>query len=107
MTRINPDDYLTLKQVMAELGCPRRTLLRVTQRAEAAGRPVVEEILGKPVIRREKTWGTPLPRRSKLAVLRDFYYPYGSPAHQKMVRKWGSAGGTQKRLNREEAEQGR
>lgn len=96
MTKINPEDYMTLKQVMDELGCPRRTLLRVTQRAAAAGRPVVEEILGKPVV-----------RRSKLAVLREFYYPYGSPAHQKMVKKWGAAGGTQKRINREEAEQGR
>jgi hypothetical protein len=93
---IDPSDYLTIQQAMDALGCPRRTLARAILRAETAGKKIVTEILGKTVI-----------HKSKIAVLKEFYYPYGSPAHQKMVKKWGSAGGTQKRVNREEAERGR
>lgn len=96
MKPIDPSEYLTIQQTMDALGCPRRTLARAILRAETAGKKVVSEILGRTVI-----------HKSKIAVLKDYYYPYGSPAHQKMVKKWGSAGGTQKRINREEAEQGR
>ena len=93
MKPIDPSDYLTIKQAMEALGCPRRTLARAVSRAEEAGKKVVDHILGKPVI-----------HKSKIEVLKAYYYPYGSPAHQKMVKKWGSAGGTQKRANREAAE---
>jgi hypothetical protein len=96
MKPIDPSDYLTIKQVMEALGCPRRTLARAVSRAEAAGKKIVDEFLGKPVI-----------HKSKIKVLKAYYYPYGSPAHQKMVKKWGSAGGTQKRVNREKAERRR
>ena len=96
MAPIDIKEYLTIQQAMKALGCPRRTLSRAVQRAETAGKKIVDEILGRPVI-----------HKSKIAVLKEYYFPYGSPAHQKMVKKWGSAGGTQKRINREEAEQGR
>lgn len=96
MKPIDPQEYLTIQQAMDALGCPRRTLSRAIQRAEAAGKRIVKEILGKPVI-----------HKSKIDVLKKYYYPYGSPAHQRKVKKWGSAGGTQKRVNREKAERRR
>jgi hypothetical protein len=96
MTTIEIKEYLTIQQAMKALGCPRRTLARAVSRAEAAGKKIVEEFLGKPVI-----------HKSKIAVLKEYYYPYGSPAHQKMVKQWGSAGGTQKRVNREKTERRR
>jgi hypothetical protein len=96
MKPIDISEYLTIQQAMDELGCPRRTLSRAVQRAEAAGKKIVVEILGKPAI-----------HKSKIAVLKEYYYPYGSAAHQKMVKKWGASGGTQKRVNREKAERGR
>jgi hypothetical protein len=92
MKPIDPSDYLTIKQAMEALGCPRRTLARAVSRAEKAGKKIVDHILGKPVI-----------HKSKIEVLTAYYYPYGSPAHQKMVKKWGAAGGTQKRVNSEKA----
>jgi hypothetical protein len=92
MKPIDPSDYLTITQAMEALGCPRRTLARAVSRAEEAGKKIVDHILGKPVI-----------HKSKIEVLKAYYYPYGSPSHQKMVKKWGSAGGTQKRLNSEKA----
>ena len=92
MKPLDPSDYMTIKQAMEALGCPRRTLARAISRAETDGKKIVEDFLGKPVI-----------HKSKIAILEQYYYPYGSPAHQSMVKKWGQAGGTQKRINSEKA----
>jgi hypothetical protein len=88
MKPVDVNDYLTITATMKALGCPRRTLARVIARAEETGKKVTEEILGRVVI-----------HKSKIAVLKQFYYPYNSEAHQKMVKKWGAAGGRQKGIN--------
>jgi hypothetical protein len=88
MKPVDVNDYLTIPAAMKALGCPRRTLARVISRAEESGKKVTEEILGRVVI-----------HKSKIAVLKQFYYPYNSEAHQKMVKKWGAAGGRQKGIN--------
>lgn len=88
MKPVDVNDYLTITAAMKALGCPRRTLARVISRAEAAGKNVTEEILGRVVI-----------HKSKVDLLKQFYYPRYSEAHQKMVKKWGAAGGRQKGIN--------
>lgn len=91
--KIDLADYLTPQQAADELGCNRRALYRAKKRAEAEGHVVTTTLLGKSVF----------PRKA-LAVLRNYYYPYYSEAHQRMVSEWGRRGGTQKRINSETRE---
>ena len=85
--KIDTAKYLTVEQAMEELCCSRRALYRAMDRV---GRDnVSEEFFSRRLI-----------LRSKLEVLREHYYPYYSTAHQSMVKKWGSKGGTQKKINR-------
>lgn len=86
--RIETNNYLTAADVMQELGCARRGVYRAIARAKAAGHEVTENVLGRTLV-----------KRSSLAVLKKFYFPYYSEAHQAMVKKWGSKGGTAKARN--------
>lgn len=82
--KIDLKDYLTIDEAGAAIGGNRRAVYRAIKRAQAAGRDVSVTILGKTLV-----------PRAKVAVLKDFYFPYYSEAHQKMVKQWGAAGGRQ------------
>lgn len=88
--KIELDDFLTSDQAAEELGCNRRALYRAKKRAEKDGHVVTATVLGRAVF----------PRKA-LAVIRQYYFPYYSEAHQRMVAEWGRRGGTQKRINAE------
>lgn len=82
--KLNPEDYLTVEQAGAAIGGNRRAAYRAVARARQAGKDVTTVIFGRTLV-----------HKSKLAVLKEFYFPYYSEAHQKMVKKWGAAGGRQ------------
>jgi rubrerythrin len=89
--RIDTDNYLTIAEAAKELGAPnKRPIYRAINRAKAAGHETTVTLYGKLLV----------PRKS-LAVLKNYYFPYYSEAHQKMVKEWGRRGGTQKRINAE------
>jgi hypothetical protein len=83
-------DYLTMSQAAAAVGCSRRTLYRIVERVGAED--VVTQAFGKQLI-----------RKSKVPVLKKAYLPLGTERRLKASIAWGSAGGTQKRLNSEKA----
>ena len=83
-------DYLTIEQAAKAVGCTRRTLYRVIERVG----------LGEIVT---MAFGRRLVHKSKVAAIKDAYMPLGSKKHSDAARIWGSAGGTQKRINREKA----
>lgn len=82
--KINLNDYLTIDEAGEVIGGNRRAVYRAIKRARAAGREVCVTILGKMLV-----------PKVKVGVLKDFYYPYYSEAHQRMVKQWGAAGGRQ------------
>lgn len=82
--KIDLKDYLTIDEAGAAIGGNRRAVYRAIKRAQAAGREVCVTILGKLVV-----------QKSKIGVLKDFYFPYYSESHQRMVKQWGAAGGRQ------------
>jgi hypothetical protein len=89
--KIDTEAYMTVEEVAEAIGAPnKRPVYRAILRAREAGKEVTTNLFGKTLIPREM-----------VAVLKEFYFPYYSEQHQKMVREWGAAGGTQKRLNRE------
>jgi hypothetical protein len=89
--KIDTEQFLTIEQTAEELGAPnKRAVYRAIGRARAAGHETTASVFGKTLI-----------PRAALAVLKDYYYPYYSEAHQANVKKWGAAGGTQKRINQE------
>lgn len=90
--KIDTDKLLTIEQAGEQIGANKRATYRAIKRAREAGEDVVVIVFGKTLV--------PVDR---VDVLTKYYYPYGSPAHQSMVRKWGAAGGTQKKLNLEKA----
>lgn len=94
--KIDTNDYLTVPQAAAAIGAPRRTMYRTIERAREAGHECMVEILGKNYI-----------KRSSLATLKKFYYPYYSEQHQEMVKQWGAAGGAAKRENLRKASRSR
>lgn len=83
-------DYMTIPQAADAVGCSRRTIYRVLERAGADA--FITEALGMRLI-----------HRSKIAALRAAYLPFGSERHSEAAKAYGHLGGTQKRLNREEA----
>jgi hypothetical protein len=83
-------EYLTIIQAAKAVGCSRRTLYRVVERIGTD--EIVTEAFGKRLI-----------HKSKVAVIKAAYMPLGSKKHSVAARAWGSAGGTQKRINREKA----
>lgn len=94
--KIDTNDYLTAKQAADELGAPKRALYRAIARAKEAGHECTAEVLGKTFV-----------KRSSLAVLKQFYFPYYSEQHQAMVKQWGAAGGAAKRDNLRKASRSR
>lgn len=83
-------DYMTIIQTARAVGCSRRTLYRVIERIG------IDEIV-------TAAFGRRLVHKSKLAAIKAAYMPLGSKKHSIAARAWGSAGGTQKRINREKA----
>lgn len=84
--KIDTQKYLTVSEAMEELCCSRRSLYRAMDR------------VGKDTVS-EEFFSRRLILRSKLGLLRDHFYAYYSDAHQKMVKEWGSRGGTAKAEN--------
>jgi hypothetical protein len=83
-------EYLTMSQAAAAVGCSRRTLYRVVERVGAGD--VVTQAFGKQLI-----------HKSKVPLLRKAYLPLGTERRLKASIAWGSAGGTQKSVNRRRA----
>jgi hypothetical protein len=83
-------EYLTMAQAAAAVGCSRRTLYRVVARVGAGD--VVTQAFGKQLI-----------HKSKVPLLRKAYLPLGTERRLKASIAWGSAGGTQKSVNRRRA----
>jgi hypothetical protein len=83
-------EYLTIIQAAKAVGCSRRTLYRVVERIGTD--EIVTVAFGKRLI-----------HKSKVTVIKAAYMPLGSKKHSMAARAWGSAGGTQKRINREKA----
>lgn len=83
------NDYMTIPEAAAAVGCIRRSLYRVIERAGGQEK-IITTILGRQAI-----------HRSHLAALKAAYYPPGSAKRAAAAKKWGAAGGTQKRINRE------
>ena len=87
--KIDPDEFLTAEQAAVEMGAPnKRSLYRAMKRAREAGETVTVELFGRSLI-----------PRAKIEVLKRYYYPYYSDAHQSMVKEWGRRGGAQKWKN--------
>lgn len=81
---MNPDDYLTIQQAVEALGTTnRRAIYRAIERAEAAGEgDMTVTLFGKRLV----------PKRL-MATLKEYYFPYYSEQHQRMVKQWGAKGG--------------
>jgi hypothetical protein len=80
-------DYLTIIQTAKAVGCTRRTLYRVIDRIGT------DEIV-------TVAFGRRLVHKSKVAAIKEAYMPLGSKKHKMAARAWGSAGGTQAKINR-------
>ena len=82
--KIDTDKMLTIEQAAEALGAPnKRPVYRALARAAEAGRVLSVSLFGKTLV--------PL---ANIKELKEYYYPYYSEAHQRMVKKWGAAGGT-------------
>jgi len=86
--KIETKELLTAEEAAAMLGCNKRALYRAAKRAEAAGHVCKRELFGKTLF-----------VRAAMGAVKEHYYPRYSEAHQKMVKKWGAAGGRQKGIN--------
>lgn len=80
--KFDTDKLLTVEEAGEQIGANRRAVYRALKRAAAAGKQVTVEVFGRTLI--------PV---ANVAVLREFYFPYYSDAHQRMVKKWGASGG--------------
>lgn len=86
---MNTENLLTITQAAKAIGAPnRRAVYRALKRAEANGRVLYIKAFEKTLI--------PV---KHVKELKNYYYPYYSDAHQKMVQEWGRRGGTQKGIN--------
>ena len=90
--KFDTNKLLTPEQAGERIGANKRAVYRAIKRASEAGEEVVVVLFGRSLVPVEN-----------VKVLSRYYYPYGSPAHQSMVKKWGAAGGTQKKINLEKA----
>ena len=80
---MNVDDLMTPEQAAEAIGATnKRAVYRAMARAKAAGKDVTVAPFGRMLVRRDM-----------LAILKSFYFPYYSEAHQANVKKWGAAGG--------------
>lgn len=80
--KIDTDKLLTVEEAGEQLGTNKRAVYRALKRAAAAGKQITVEVFGRTLI--------PV---KNVEVLREFYYPYYSDAHQRKVKEWGAAGG--------------
>ncbi len=87
--KIDPNDYLTAAQAAEELGASKRAVYRAMARATEDGKETFVTIFGRSLL-----------PRNRLDVLKAYYYPPYSEAHQANVKKWGASGGAAKRDNR-------
>jgi len=88
--KIDTEKLLTVEEAGEQIGANKRAVYRAIKRAEEAGKTVTVELFGRTLVPAEA-----------VAILEQFYFPYYSDAHQKMVKKWGAMGGTQKKRNRQ------
>jgi hypothetical protein len=91
--KIDPNDYLTIKQTADALGTNNRGVYRALARARAEGAECLENILGRSVV-----------HRKKVETLKRFFFPIYGENHQAMVKEWGRRGGATKAANREKQE---
>lgn len=87
--KIDTENYLTAAQAAEELGACKRAVYRAMARATEDGKETFVKIFGRSLL-----------PRSRLAVLKAYYYPPYSEAHQAKVKEWGASGGSTKRDNR-------
>ena len=81
--RIDTDKLLTIEEAAEAIGAPnKRPVYRALKRAAEAGRVLSVSLFGKTLV--------PV---ANVKELKEFYFPYYSESHQKMVKKWGAAGG--------------
>jgi hypothetical protein len=80
--KIDTDKFLTPEEAGERIGANKRAVYRALKRAREAGKQVTVEVFGRTLI--------PV---ANIVVLRQFYYPYYSDAHQRKVKEWGAAGG--------------
>jgi hypothetical protein len=98
---MNIEDILSIEDAgIAIGGANNRAVYRAIKRARADGHECCVEILGR--------FGVP---KDKVEILKRYYYPYYSDAHQAMVKKWGASGGRAgaitKRSRRQSSSRGR
>jgi hypothetical protein len=81
--KIDTDQLLTVEEAAQALGAPnKRPVYRALKRAAEAGRILSVTLFGKTLV-----------PRANVEELKEYYYPYYSEAHQRMVKQWGAAGG--------------
>ena len=81
--KIDTDKLLTIGEAAEALGAPnKRPVYRALKRAAEAGQVLSVTLFGKTLV--------PVANVEKL---KEFYYPYYSESHQRMVKQWGAAGG--------------
>lgn len=84
------EDYLTMSEAAAAVGCSRRTMYRVVERIGIDS--VITVAFGKQLI-----------HKSKMPMLKKEYMPLGSEQRSKALVAYGHKGGTQKRINLQKA----
>jgi hypothetical protein len=81
--KIEVDQLLTIAEAAQAIGAPnKRPVYRALKRAAEAGRVLSVSLFGKTLV-----------PRANVEELKGFYFPYYSESHQRMVKKWGAAGG--------------
>jgi selenocysteine lyase/cysteine desulfurase len=81
--KIDTDQLLTIEQAAEAIGAPnKRPVYRALKRAAEAGRVLSVSLFGKTLV-----------PQANIEELKEYYYPYYSEAHQRVVKSWGAAGG--------------
>jgi hypothetical protein len=81
--KIDTDKMLTIDEAAEAIGAPnKRPVYRALKRAADAGRVLSISLYGRTLV--------PV---ANVEELKEHYFPYYSEQHQRMVKKWGAAGG--------------
>ena len=81
--KIDTEKMLTIEEAADAIGAPnKRPVYRALKRAADAGRVLSISVYGRTLV-----------PRANVEELKQYYYPYYSEQHQRMVRKWGASGG--------------
>jgi hypothetical protein len=81
--KIDTEDLLTIEEAARALGAPnKRPVYRAIKRASERGEELAVMLFGKLLV----------PRKN-IQTLKEYYFPYYSEQHQRMVKQWGAAGG--------------